>query len=315
MRDFGTYSPREVIESNLSELDTRFFINCEQELAHLRELAGIVTEHHAAREEDFLSSLPDHSSRRSEPLSDTPESLTQAVLGAASLRTVRRSVFLASEIRNNIAGDASSIPMSFFFRDENELQPSAIGRVSYQRSGYTDAAFLRFSASIPSLRASYAPRFSSGCEDVYNGVSEYCILPIETSKEGALNSFYSLLDHYGLKIKATCSIRTPDASHLTRYALIGRTHAPLSLGKRYKRYFELALPITSTPTVGEVLLSAQLSGLRLAHLSTLPSSEEGAAPKARFSFCTDDGALDVFLLYLAMDAPHYEMIGIFSQIE
>ncbi len=314
MKDFNTYSPREVIEGNLAENEERFLLNCEQGLAHLRELADLITEGHAAREDDFIPSLPDHSPRRCEPFADTPPILTAVISDAASMRAVRNSVFLCAAIRDNIGGDGA-IPMSFFFRETSELTGDAAGRVSYQKSGYTDAAFLRFSASIPSLRAHYAPRFSAGCENVYNGVSEYCILPIETSQEGTLNSFFRLLDHYSLRIKAVCRIPTPDAAHTTRYALIGQTSTPITLNKRYAHFFEFTLPLTGAPTVAEVLMAAQLAGLRLSLFSTLPPSDEGEAPKVRFSFSTETGHLDTFLLYLAMEAPHHEVIGVFSQIE
>ena len=68
MRSFETYSPEGVIAENLQELTERADLLCEQEIAHLRELAIEIAEGDDLS--DLLSSLPDYRITPITPLSN-----------------------------------------------------------------------------------------------------------------------------------------------------------------------------------------------------------------------------------------------------
>lgn len=99
---------------------------------------------------------------------------------------------------------------------------NAYGRIAYMRNKRSDDAFLRLSKTRKTARASYVGTFAEACEAVYNGLCEYCILPVENEREGRLYSFYSMIDRYELKICDTVTVSSEDSSESIRFALVGR---------------------------------------------------------------------------------------------
>ena len=59
MEEFLAYSPEDVIAANLGECNVRLDMICEQEAAHLRELAAELASD-GTLGPDFFSSLRDH---------------------------------------------------------------------------------------------------------------------------------------------------------------------------------------------------------------------------------------------------------------
>ena len=312
MDELRSYSPEDVIAVNLRETALQMSMVTEQEMAHLREQAvEIVTgvEH----SQDLLAALPDHRPPRFVP-SPLPQN-AQMLERHRRLSSVWRSVLLCTELRRLLEREGE---MTFdrFFAEQEETEQAAQGRVVYQRNSYADTAFLRFAKLLgKDPRAVYTGGFTGVCEEVYNGTCEYCILPIENSAEGPLNSFTRLIDRYDLKIAATCDVPTTDGSRITRFALLRRTLTlPPSLGAN-DLFFEFIAPLEGEPSITDVLSAAQCCGLRLSRLDTrAPSQEELSLPTERVVLRTDQGDLAAFLLYLAMELPQYTPVGIYPHL-
>ena len=311
MKDFQSYSPESAIEENLRESAIRLEMLSEQELSHLREFAEEITSD-CAEYPDWIASLPDsilpNASIHSKPLKQNLDPLA----GLPSLHRVWQSVCLCGEIRKILAEKKLLTPR-FFFSEMTGAPTAELCRVAYRRNSYSDSAYLQFSKILQNPRVSYSHSFPAACEDVYNGICQYCILPVESSSEGQLNSFSRLIERYDLKIAATCDVMAGnDSAKITRFALLSRT-LTVALQKEKESFFEFATPPGVTPSEATILSAAELCGLVLYRLDSLPASEPYKF-STHYLFKTKNADLYTFLVYLAMEVPHYDMIGIYSHI-
>ena len=315
MADFGSYSPEDVIAVNLRETAERTCTVWEQEMAHLRELAEqIITD--SIPNAELTQTLSDHAPPRFKELFAGMRADPKFCSLLECFRSTEHSVYLCRELGASIQRQTSLSAESFFLETE-EISDTARGRMIYQRNSYTDSAFLKFAKLLPAPRALYAHSFPAVCEEVYNGAAEFCILPVESSAEGQLNSFSRLIDRYGLKIAATCDIPATDNLRSTRFALLRRDLVPLSAPDRIKEhFFECPSPLLASPTPAELLCAAQLCGLSPVRIDCRSAvDDESAAKHVHYVFRAEDGDLLAFLLYLAMEAPNCEPNGFYFHID
>lgn len=94
------------------------------------------------------------------------------------------------------------------------------GKVSFAESRVLATAFAAFQKKDNDLMPSYVHSFADACEEVAAELSDYCILPIENSREGALLTVYGLIERYELFIARVCSIEIDGI--ITKYALLCR---------------------------------------------------------------------------------------------
>ena len=288
MDSFRVYSPTDIIAANLRESAERTEALREQEWAHLCELAEELTQEKSFS--SLLSSLPDH-------------------------RLPHGSVRLCQAIAAKLSAQ-KSFPVGAFFADAEALtedSPDA-NRIIYQKSGYTDEAYLSLSTLLENPQAHYAHSFHASCEAVYNGEYEYCILPVESTAEGELGTFSRLIERYDLKIAASCEIYAGASARTTRFSLLRRKLLPITDAPGATYFFECSLPLGSSPTVSEFLGAAQTCGLELYRINTLPQFGSEPSLAAHAVFVTDNAELRAFLLYLAMEAPHYTPIGFYPHL-
>ena len=315
MDDFNAYSPEAVIGSNLYEISGRIDRIAEQQMAHLCELAeAIVTD--TASTEELIAALPDHRPPRFESTDSTLPQNTDLLNRLHTITTVWQSVYLCREIRKRM-NDRHTLLPEFFFHDFEQPSKESANRIAYQRNSYTDNAYLQFASLLSLPRAMYAHSFEKVCEEVYNQNCEYCILPIENSVEGPLNGFTRLIDLYELKIAATCDVPTTDGSRITRFALLRRNLTPLYGNQPFGEFFECLLPPTElqAPCVADLLYAAECCGLLLHRLDLRPYQNKSVTENAtHFVFRTANGDLPTLLLYLAMEAPHYQPVGLYPHL-
>ena len=311
MDEFRSYSPEAVIASNLAETAQRLDRVIEQEHAHIAELAAEILSD-TQQMSDFLASLSDHRPpdiTRSEAV----PAQNQDVLDRAHLsHSVLRSVLLCISLRKGLHLEKHDVP-DYFFSDAEEISDFAKSRVIFQRTNYADLAYRAFAKQLTAPHALYTHNFTLACEEVERGNCEYCILPLENSSEGALHSFSRLIDRFALKIVACCDIPTEDGARITRFALLRRSLSPLFDPISPNTVFECVIPNTCSGSVAELLFAAQLCDLRLSHVdSRLHTLDEAKTPSTHFLFTVGDGDLCAFLLYLAMEAHDYEILGIYK---
>ena len=188
------------------------------------------------------------------------------------------------------------------------MSSSAMHRISYQKNSYADEAYQQFSKLLDEARAAYASGFQAVCEEVYNGLSEYCILPVENSAEGRLGSFARLIRRYDLKIAATCDVQT-DEDKITRFALLRKSIAEISAPAELPRYFEFSCELTEDLQMNDLLTAAELCGL------VCETADVSGRDKCLHAVLREgQGDLPAFLLDLAMEAPHAVPMGLFSHL-
>lgn len=309
MEEFQTYSPEEIILANLEELFLRNLQGNEQESAHLRELAEEIASEFSDNA-SFLASLPDQKlPLPAVDLSSAPQ-LRSLIEPLCYQHITRRSVLLCMELTKRIPS-----PDTFwqdFFPSGDEPNEFALNRISYQKNNYTEKAFQCFSKLLKEPKISYAHSFPSVCEDVYNGICEYCILPIENSSEGRLAGFVRLIAQYDLKITATCDIRIDDEK-ITKFALLRKNFSPLQDPLPFPRYYEFSTPVSEYPDAQDFLSAARLCGLtpEYADIKPVDSSHRRTLHTV---LRTDGGNLLAFLLYLIMEAPTANSIGHYPNV-
>ena len=307
MEEFQAYAPEEIILSNLEELLERSLKNGEQELAHLRELATEIAAGFAD-EGDFLASLPDHRIPTMRAVEiDFPAHLQGVVPSLCREIATRRRVILCMELRRLIPA-MGSLWQDFFFPSEEPLSSFSFNRITYQRNSYTDQAYQQFSSLLSEARASYTHSFSSVCEEVYNGFSEYCILPVENSAEGRLSSFARLIARYELKLAATCDVRVGE-DKVTRFALLRKSITRLHTPTPLPLHFEFSCELSEELGAEELTRAAALCGLRCEQID-LNREEQIIHVMLR----EGDGDLPAYLLYLAMEAPNAVPMGLYPHL-
>lgn len=210
------------------------------------------------------------------------------------------------------------------------IESFAHGAIAYQHSIYADEAFLHFSRTLPSARAVYSDNFTGVCEQVFNGLCEYCILPLENTQDGKLVRFYSLIEKYELKIVLTCSVTTSDNRHSTVFGLCcrGLRWPELPLPRRDFCFEFLFWQEPEHVTLGELLTAASACSLCLVRTDCLPRSDEEILMGAGYPFalCFDvpfENGQDplyphrdflAFLLYLAVHSPSSLPLGIYRRL-
>ncbi len=311
MNEFSTYSPEDIILANLREVSLRGDMIWEQQAAHLRELADELARDGAG---DLFHSLSEHDSYGL--CNPVPPDFSPAFFEKrSSMQKTLQQVFLCRTLVKKSFEKEPLVPENFFPEVES-IVPDAMGRIAYQRNSYADSAYLRFAEQIPSPRARYAHSFSGVCEDVYNGLCEFGLLPLESSSEGPLTGFSRLIDRYELKIVATCDIPATDGLRYTKFALLRRDLIPPSEHKeRYSRYFEFSTSMSKSPDAAEILNAAALCSLSLCRLDCRAVSDTDEERRMHYVIGIDGGDLIAFLLYLSMAAPHYRPTGIYYHIK
>ena len=302
MEEISSYSPEEIILTNLEELAHRLAWINQQERAHLRELAvEILSEYTDSTA--FSASLPEH--RLPDFSGDSATPLPQ-------IADLHRRVLLSMELRR-LLPDGAAILQEILFPPSEELSGYAYQRISYQRNPYADSAFQRFAELLEEPKVSYAHSFHGACEDVYNGISEFCILPLENSSEGRLNSFTKLIEQYDIRIVATCDIRSGE-DKLTRFALLRKNMVLLSAERKAPRYFEFSWECEAAENAEDLLTAAGLCGLRPIRVYLAPSRENLTHTRIHAVFPTEEGDLLSFLLYLSMEAAEFTPIGFYPHL-
>ncbi len=205
------------------------------------------------------------------------------------------------------------------------IASAAQGRIAYMPNAFADHAYLSFSRRLAAThggacRAAVFHSFVDACEEVYNGLCEYCILPLEHTADGKLTGFSRLIIKYRLYITAVCDVEnhTLTEASVTRFALLRRaSDAPVltfTTDPR-PRHLELLHTTATAPSLTDVMVAATFCGLTLRRLDTLPAPERPDAPPP---VCVvwdtskaSEADMTVFLTYVALEASEDRVLGMY----
>ena len=191
-------------------------------------------------------------------------------------------------------------------------------RIAYFRNAYADAAFRIFSEVLDNPSVVYASDFTAVCEEVYYGRADMCMLPLDSSKDAKLISFYRLIDKYELSPIYSCDVTTPDGSVTTRYGLFKKS---LSLPERSKLdegdscFFEFTLESDGGAALCDVLSAARSCGMSLYKVDSIPLTYKSGEFSCDIIMKIGSfRGLNTFILFLTLSVPQYEPLGIYPHI-
>lgn len=309
-------SKTEISLANLSELEAQLEQLIEKRLAHISELSEAIIKD--GGELDLIKSII--LSIRSEGRADSGNIIDENIHVAnavfAKLSLVERlAVF--KEIFLKLNGEKRNVEKLFNTESEEPIPEDASERIAYLKNSYNDAAYIQFAALFSSPRAAYFASVSDVCENVYNGNCEYCILPVETSVDGKLLSFYETILKYNFKINAVYDLQSENG--YTRYALLSKRFAVRNSNLRSKarnRYFEFLFNGHDSISLEDILCAADFCSLKLRRIDTMNISAEKSSKENLMCpvFRADGSDLQTFLAFLAIDCPDFIPIGIYMQI-
>ena len=210
-------------------------------------------------------------------------------------------------------------PFSRFVLGQGEACPmSAREKIAYVKNNFTDSAYLSFSKLLHAPRFSYSDSFETICEEVFNGDCEFCILPTETSAEGRLFSFYSLIDKYELKTSAVCSVERDGGASFTRFALLKRAFSDEASDKgRFGRPEMLELrisqPSSADSIITNIFKAADACSMPLFRVDSLPLPYGDSLLSHYAVFGANHETLHGFLMYIALEFPQCYVSGLYSK--
>ncbi len=182
------------------------------------------------------------------------------------------------------------------------------GRVAFSESRMLSSAFEEFRKSDKLLAQSFVRSFSDACEDVYSGVSEWCILPIENNRDGALLSVYNLIEKYELCISRVCNINNDETT--TKFALLcSGVHGIIEM--QGKQNIVLRMPVRDSATWSRIYTGAAVLGTELVKAVAVPLGyTDGYAHIC--TFFADGESLFAFLLFLSTIRADFTLMGAYE---
>ena len=309
----------DAIHENLAELDERQSHLLECRMAHLDEWADMVLRT-AGNERDNLLQLLDvlRPDREIKPSKDVlPENREALQYYLRHFTPLERLSVLHTVIERNGTD---------FLRDSEEesalgedISENAADKIAYVQNTFTDAVYLCFSKMLRRPRAAYFDSFSGVCEEVYNGICEYCILPILYDRDGKLFRFYELLEKYDLRIVCACDLPhiEKDGISVTRYALIRRnlTAPRTSEDEQDITYLELLLPADDSVSLCELLQVAQACRMTPERIDTRSNAEAPESLYHHITFRLDHSDIRVFYAFLTLDVPRCTLLGLYRVMQ
>ena len=210
---------------------------------------------------------------------------------------------VAAELKS--AAKLKVTPALFADKDGEKIRG---GRVAFSESRVLSSAFEEFRKSDGMLTASYVRSFSDACEDVYSGESEWCILPIENSRDGALLSVYNLIERYELCISRVCGVNYDETT--TKFALLCATvHGIIEM--HGKQNIVLRMPIRKSELWSQIYTGAAVLGAELVKAVAVPLGyTDGYAHICTFH--ADGESLFAFLLFLSTIRADFTLMGAYE---
>ncbi len=172
---------------------------------------------------------------------------------------------------------------------ERTVLPAAKGRIAYMNSAMVGKAYIRFAEHLGGCRAAEFDSFVDACEEVAGGLCEYCILPLYTSTDGQLMSFYRLIIKYRLQIVAVYDVdqHTGSLSHTT-FGLLRSMGDAWDMQDLFNNPFLTSSPCPISLSVlyttdkdkkegmGDMLTVSEACGIPLTEAASIPYGEVAA---------------------------------------
>lgn len=185
------------------------------------------------------------------------------------------------------------------------------GGVSFVTGELFSDVFSLFQKKLSALKAAPARSFLDACEAVVSGESEYCILPLENSRDGILLTFLSMMERYELLIARVAEVSGAEGA-LTRYALLCQDFRSI-IDSTGNQYIAIRLSGLDETLLPKLFAAVPVLGVRLIKTVSVPLGyTDGYAHICTFG--GGDSALFSLLLFLNLIRADYTLKGIYELI-
>lgn len=188
------------------------------------------------------------------------------------------------------------------------------GRIALVRNRYNEEAFSIFERSVQGAKPEFFSSFADACEDVFDNLCEFCILPVENTGDGRFFGFYSMIDRYELRICAVCELETENAPETIRYALVGK-HLPRRIPKDTDWNFECYISAEAEAFPYDVFCVAPIFSATPIKIDSLPILYDDRAHRFYLTFRIPRDLAYAFDLYLSKEHPRYTAIGLYPFLD
>ncbi len=304
-----------IIEDNLTLLEAETLSAFERRFVQLRDRADIIFRRGQIIENE--NRIDDFSAMFSNDMANgnMPDEFQEYFESVVDTRTFSDKLTVCRFLASEFSKRQQSVLTQLFTKDSVIESP----RIAYFQNAYADAAFRIFSEVLDTPSVIYASDFTSVCEEVYYGRSDMCMLPMDSSRDAKLISFYRLIDKYELSPVLSCDVISPDGEFTTRYALLKRAISiptEQQLNKCDSYLFEFTILPDNSTALCDVLAAARDCGLTLYKVDSLPLSYSDS--EFSFDVILKVGKieeLEVFLLFLSLAIPQYVPLGLYPHIK
>lgn len=200
-----------------------------------------------------------------------------------------------------IAGELAEIPSG---RDK---------KVAFLRNRQASRAFERFAKYLGGVSAVYEDNFQNACESVYTGQATYAIIPISSTSDGRLNSFYRQMEKYDLNIVMSCDIDSDDGENSTTFALVYRDR--LYIETQGMPLYECKITFDRLTDIADIADAAAYFGATMESCEALPLMFSGRANAFDIVFGLENTDLGGFFTYLALEYPQTAAVGLYDRTE
>lgn len=184
--------------------------------------------------------------------------------------------------------------------------------VAFLRNGQASRAFECFAGSLGGVSAVYENNFLNACESVYTGQATYAIIPIYSTADGRLGSFYRQIEKFELSIVLTCDIDSDDGENTTTFALIYR--APLYFETRGETLYECKITFDNLDRIADISDAAAYYGVTIHSMEALPVMFSGRTNAFAIVFGLDHANVGGFFTYLALEYPQTASVAMYRKI-
>lgn len=302
----------EIVLSNLSSLESQLRSVFERRIAHLCELAHAII--NDGGDIDLIKNIivsvrADGGIQNEDVCSENINEMT-ALFSKISL-IERLEIF--KQVFELISAEKYT-----FFDNSDYLSPDSMGRISYIQNSYNDAVFEHFATVLHDVKASYYDTVTDVCESVVSDKCQFCILPVETLKDGKLISFYDVIIKNGLKINAEYQLEDISQNGYTRYALLSKSimlPPNQNMHKENTKHLEVIYGDTDNISLDEFLIAADYFGLKSEAVDTFKIECLGNKKHFCVEFIASDADEKMFMTYLAVDCPDHLLLGLYQRSE
>ena len=194
----------------------------------------------------------------------------------------------------------------------SEMPKAKEKTVAFLRNGQAMRAFESFAKMLGGVSAVYESNFPSACEAVYTNHATYAIIPIFSTSDGRLNSFYRQIEKYELSIVMTCEVDSDDGENTTTFALVYKDR--LYAKTDGEPLYECKINLDDLNMLADLADAAAYFGAELCSAEAIPMAFSGRSNTLSLVFGLENANVGGFFTYLALEYPQTAAVGIYTKL-